>query len=212
MTIRWCVRCFSVAVFLSACASFQLGGEFLSGRQAYLRGDPETALGYFHSVARKDPGYAYGTALRQSIWSYAGRAEYATGRYSAARNSLEKALSFDHENSIARLYFGLASARSGDREGGSREIERGLRGMRAYLEYVTEAHRFSYGQFWDPSREIRRSIERALAIISKEEIDWQNVITAGELLGMRMEEEIDRARRDERTDLDRDSEGNGSQP
>lgn len=212
MTIRWCVRCFSVAVFLSACASFQVGGEFLSGRQAYLRGDPETALGYFHSVARKDPGYAYGSALQQNVWSYAGRAEYATGRYSQARDSLGKALSLDHDNSIARLYLGLALARSGDRERGLREIERGLRGMHAYLEYITEAHRFSFGQFWDPSREIRLSIERALAMISREEIDWQNVITAGEFLGMRMEEESDRARRDERTDLDRDSEGNGSQP
>jgi hypothetical protein len=62
------VVCLSVAV-LSGCAGFQTGSEVLHGRQAFLVGNHEAALAYFHSAAQKDPNYTYGTALRQGIWS-----------------------------------------------------------------------------------------------------------------------------------------------
>ena len=55
----------------------------------------------------------YGTALRQNVWSYLGRAEYAAGRYADARRNLEKAFSPNLDNDISILYLGLALARSG---------------------------------------------------------------------------------------------------
>jgi tetratricopeptide (TPR) repeat protein len=202
---------FSLLAFLSACTSLQVSSEVAAGRQALLTGNNEAALAYFSSAAQKDPEYSYGTALRQGIWSYVGRTEYATGRLPQARQTLEKALLTNKDEDIARLYLGLTFARSGDRQRGLKEIEDGMRGIHDWLEWVTEAHRFSFGQFWDPARAIRTAIRGDLAMISSRELDWQKLISDGEWIAMRMEEEGDIARRDESRDRARDSEGKGSQ-
>jgi tetratricopeptide (TPR) repeat protein len=202
----------SLLASLSACTSLQVGSEVAAGRHALLTGNHETALAYFHSAAQKDPEYRYGTALKQGIWSYVGRTEYATGRLPQARQTLEKALSANKEEDIARLYLGLTFARSGERQRGLKEIEDGMRGINDWLEWVTEAHRFSFGQFWDPARAIRTAIRGDLAMISSREFDWQKLISDGEWIAMQMEEEGDKARRDEARERARDSEGKGSQP
>ena len=134
----------SVAV-LSGCAGFQASSEVLHGRQAFLIGNNEAALGYFNSAAQKDPNYVYGTVLRQGIWSYVGRTEYATGRYPQAQKTLEKAFSANKDEDIARLYLGLTLARAGERPQALKEIESGMKGIHDWLEYVTQAHRFSFG-------------------------------------------------------------------
>jgi tetratricopeptide (TPR) repeat protein len=200
---------FATAIFLFACAALQVAGEFQSGRQALLIGNNEAALAYFQKVAEKDPNYVYGTALRQGIWSYVGRAEYTLGKLPQARQSLERAISANETEDIARLYLGLTLARSGDRQRGLREIEAGMKGIHDWLEYVTNAYRFSFGQFWDPRREMRSAIEADLAMISGKDIDWQKLIADGEWLGKRMEEEIDRAQKQESEERSRDSEGRG---
>jgi tetratricopeptide (TPR) repeat protein len=199
----------SIAVFLSACASFQVGSEVNAGRQAFLIGNHEAALSYFQSAAGKDPNYVYGTALRQGIWSYVGRSEYAIGRFPQAEQTLQRALSTNREEDVARLYLGLALARAGDRQRGLKEIEGGMRGIHNFLEYVTEAHRFSFGQFWDPRREIRSAIQGDLAMISGRDLDWQKLIADGEWVGKRIEEEGDLARRDEARERQRDGNGRG---
>ena len=203
---------FASLVFVSACASFQVGSDVNAGRQAFLTGNNEAAVGYFHRAAEKDPNYAYGTALRQGIWSYVGRAEYATGRLPQARQSLERAIAANKDEDIARLYLGLTLVRSGDQQTGLREIEGGMKGMNNFLEWVTETHRFSFGQFWDPNLEIRKAIKTDLAMISSKDLDMQKLIADGEWLGKQMEEEGDRARQDESRDRQRDSESNDSQP
>jgi tetratricopeptide (TPR) repeat protein len=199
----------SIAIFLSGCTSFQVGSDVNSGRRAFLIGNNEAALSYFQSAAQKDPNYVYGTALRQGIWSYVGRSEYATGKFPQAQQSLQRALSANREEDIARLYLGLALAQGGDRQRGLKEIEGGMRGIHDWLEYVTEAHRFSFGQFWDPRREIRTAIQGDLAMISGRDLDWQRLIADGEWLGRRIEEESDLARRDEAREFMRDSDSNG---
>jgi tetratricopeptide (TPR) repeat protein len=201
----------SLLVSLSACTSLQVGSEVAAGRHALLTGNNEAALGYFQSAAQKDPEYQYGTALKQGIWTYVGRSEYVTGKLPQARQTLEKALSANKDEDIGRLYLGLTLARSGDRQTGLKEIEGGMRGINDWLEWVTEAHRFSFGQFWDPAREIRTKIRGELAMISGREFDWQKLITDSEWIAIRMEEEGDLARRDESRDRARDSEGK-SQP
>ena len=194
----------SMIVFISACTSFQVGSEVNSGRQAFLIGNHDAALSYFQSAAAKDPNYVYGTALRQGIWSYVGRSEYATGRFPQAQQTLQRALSANREEDVARLYLGLALARAGDRQRGLKEIEGGMRGIYDWLEYVTEAHRFSFGQFWDPRREIRSAIQGDLAMISARDLDWKKLIADSEWLGKQIEEEGDRARDDEARERSRD--------
>jgi tetratricopeptide (TPR) repeat protein len=189
-----------LAALLSApgCASFQAGSAVEAGRKAFLIGNNEAALGYFQSAAQLDPNYVYGGALQQNVWSYLGRAQYAVGRFPQAQQTLEKALAVNRDQDMARLYLGLTLARSGDRQRGVKEIESGMRGIYDWLEYISQAQRYSYGQYWDMRREIRSSIEGDLAVLSGKDVNVQKLIADGESLGKRIEEEINLARRDER--------------
>lgn len=202
----------SIVVLLSACTSFQVGSDVAAGRRALMAGNNETALAYFQSAAQKDPNYKYGSAYQQGVLSYVGRTEYAVGRLPQARETLEKALSANRDEDLTRLYLGLTLARIGDRQRGLSEIEGGMKGIQAFLDYVNEAFRFSFGQFWDPANAIRSAIQGDLAMISGREFDWQKLITNGEWIGQMMEEEGDKARRDEARERARDSDSNDTQP
>lgn len=191
-------------LFASGCTSLQVGGDVAAGRRALLSGNNEAALAYFQSAAQKDPDYKHGTAYQRGILSYIGRSEYAVGRLPQARETLERALNANREDDLARLYYGLALARSGDRQRGLKEIEGGMRGIHEWLDYINEAHRFSFGQFWDPARDIRSAIQGDLAMISGREFDWEKLIASSEWIGQRMEEEGDRARSDEARERSRD--------
>jgi tetratricopeptide (TPR) repeat protein len=205
--VSWAL--FSLLVFLAGCASLQTGGEVQWGRQALLEGNNEAALGYFYSAARMDPNYVYttGSSPRQSVWSYVGRSEYLTGRFPQARQTLERALSANREEDITRLYLGLTLAREGDRQRGLKEIEGGMRGINNWLDYISQAQRFTIGQFWDPDRDIRAAIQTNLAMISSKDFDWQQLTVATEWLGIRMENESDLARRQQAFDESRDGSG-----
>ena len=206
---------FFLSVFgliLSSCASVQTASEFSAGRRAFMTGNNEAALAYFQSTAQRDPTYTYGTAYRQNVWSYLGRVEYATGRLPQAQQSLEKALAAKDQEDLARLYLGLTLARSGDRQRSLKEIESGMRGIHDWLEWVTQTHRFSFGQYWDPRGEIRQAVQTDLAMISSREVDWQRLIAEGEWLGRQMEEEIDRARADESRQLSRENDSTQGRP
>jgi len=196
-------------VFHLGLRQFPAATNVESGREAFLIGHNEAALGYFQRAAQIDPNYAYGTALKESVWSYVGRSEYSIGNLPQARNSLEKALSVNKEEDMARLYLGLTLARSGDQRQGLREIQAGMRGISDWIDYITQAYRFSFGEFWDTRREIRSAIQSDLAMIDSKALDWQKLISDGEWLGKRVEEEINLARRDEREDRMRDTSGRG---
>jgi len=203
---------FSLFVFLTGCTSLQTGGEVQSGRQALLEGKNEAALGYFYSAAQKDPNYVYttGSSPKQGVWSYVGRSEYLTGRFPEARKNLERAVASNQQEDIARLYLGLTFAREGDRQRGLKEIEGGMRGINSFLDYISQAQRYSIGQFWDPDRDIRSAIQSNLAMISGKDLDWQRLSADTEWLGIRMEQESDLARRQQAYDQSRD--GNGRTP
>ena len=125
-----------LCALLSACTTMQAGSAFSSGRRALFAGDDEAALGFFQTAAEGDPNFVFatGSSPRQSIWSYVGRAEYLTDRFPQARQSLERALSGDREENIARLYLGLTSIEEGDRQRGLKEIESGMRGITSFLD------------------------------------------------------------------------------
>jgi tetratricopeptide (TPR) repeat protein len=204
---------FSLLVFVAGCTSLRTAGEVQYGRQALLAGKNEAALGYFYSAAQTNPNYVYatGSSPKQGVWSYVGRSEYLTGRLPQARQTLERALSANREEDIARLYLGLTLARDGDRQRGLKEIEGGMRGINSWLDYINQAQRFSIGQFWDPDRDIRSAIQSDLAMISGKDLDWQRLIVDTEWLGIRMEQESDLARRQEAQARSRDG-SRGSQP
>ena len=125
MKKRYLFSC--IVILLSGCASFQVGTDVEAGRKAFLIGNNAAALGYFQKAAELDPNYVYGTALQQNIWSYVGRSEYSASKLPQARNSLEKALSLNKEEDMARLYLGLTLVRSGNRPEGLKEIQGGMR-------------------------------------------------------------------------------------
>lgn len=197
-------------VFFCGCAGIKAGSDVAYGRRALLGGDNESALGYFQSALKSDPSYRYGTAYQQGLLSYVGRTEYLTGRLPQARETLQRALAANRDEDIARIYLGLTLIRANDRDAGLKDVQAGMRGIYDWLEWVTDAHRFSFGQFWDPARAIRSAIQTDLAMISGRDLDWQRVVADGEWVAMRMEAEGDKARNDEQRDRQRDSESNDS--
>jgi tetratricopeptide (TPR) repeat protein len=209
MKIRYSLGLFFMVALIGGCASLQIGSDFQAGRNALITGKSEVALSYFQSVAEKDPGYRYGTAYRQGVLSYLGRAEYAVGQLPQAQQTLERALAANRDEDLARLYLGLVLTRSGDRQRGVSEIENGMKGINGFLEYVTEAHRFSFGRFWDPARAIRSAIQSDLAMISRREFDVERLVASAETIGKQMEDEVDRARQDETRELSRQNDGGG---
>ena len=277
MKIGWVF--FFALFWLSACSSFQSQTDFAAGRQALLRGDSPNALNYFERVASGDPQYVYDTTLgRQSIWTYVGLTQYNSGKLREARASLEKALSYQKDDHIGRLYLGLTLLRlpspaaptnpftlqevsfalregvepkrvvslvrergigfdvtkesetqlrsagadsflveeikkiraetSRNRSENSaavavKELTSALTGLRDSLDYITT--RTTPGRFWDPGGPIRAQIRNGLSLVAAREPDSQKILSTGEWIGQKLEEEIDRARRDELEDTMRRS-------
>ena len=190
--------------FIFGCTSLQVSRDVQSGRQALLIGKPNVAAEHFQRAAQVNPEYVYNfSPLQQGVWTYLGRAYYDSGQFSEARKTLEQARSQDDQDHLARLYLGLTLARNGNRRQGLQEIEGAMTALHAWLEDIT--HGTSYGEFWDPHRRIRLQIQNDLAMISRKEIDWGELIADAEWIGSELEEEIDRAEKDERIDRRKDS-------
>ena len=196
------------ALALAGCAVFQTSTEIQAGRLALMIGKPQVALAHFRQAAELDPDYITRfTPFKEGVWTYVGRASYETENYPAARQALEKASARYGNDHLAKLFLGLTLAREGDRQRAQQELERGMKGLHDWLEDLSQTLRFSYGQYWDPQREIRSELQAGLAGLSSKELDWANLIARGEKVGKRMEEEIDRAAQAERFFQGRDSDG-----
>ena len=195
----------SILLF-SACAAET---KVQQGRMALLYGDPNAAIAAFQSAADLAPNHLYFSVFPQGTWTYLGRAYYAAGKYPEARQSLERAMVLHKDDRMAQLYLGLTLTRGEDRQRGLKEIESGLRGLLDWLDYVNRYAAFSYGQYWDPLREIRTEIQNGLAMISGKDSDWQKLIASGEWVGRQLEEEIDIARRQESRDRYRGDDRSG---
>jgi hypothetical protein len=169
----------SLSVLLSACAVVTTAGDIAQGRQALLEGNYQLALDYFWTGDQVDPNYNV------------RRAQYLTGNYAQARQTLEKDLSHHRSDNVARLYLGLTLVRLEDRQAGLTNIQRGMSGIYNWLEYMNENFRFEFGQGWDPGGTIRAGIKSDLDMISSGKIDWPKLITDGERLGIAIEQEED---------------------
>lgn len=187
-----------LSIWLSACVSFQAAGDIAQGRQALFKGNNQAALGYFQAAEQVDPAYVDDTELREGVLSYVGRAQYLTGNYAAARSTLEKALSQNPSDNVARLYLGLTLARQGETQKALPDIDGGMKGIYDLLNYITDTFRFGYGEFWDPGRDIRSAIEKNRAVMASGKIDWPTLIADGESIALKTEREPDEARQNQR--------------
>ncbi|HET9413001.1 MAG TPA: hypothetical protein VFO74_02625, partial [Pseudolabrys sp.] len=194
---------FSLLWLLVGCASLQVGGQFQRGRQALLRNEPEQALAYFLEVAKQDPTYVYQSMyFREGIWTYVGRTQYQQGMLKEARQSLERALAQDPYDNMARLYLGATLMRSGERERGLKEAANAMRSLHDWIEYTERSRPLQ--AYWDPTREIRGAIEKELERIKARDVADEELVANIEWVGKQIEEEMDRARRDERRRWERD--------
>jgi tetratricopeptide (TPR) repeat protein len=185
------------ALVISGCTAYQVGSEIQAGRQALKYGDPKIALASFQRAAELDPDYLLNfSLLDEGVWTYVGRAHYATGNLPEARKALERARSRYDRDHLAKLYLGIVLARDGDRERGIKEMESGLRGLGDWLDYID--FNLNDGRFWDPSKNIRTEIQKNVAMISAKDINWPELIGSGERLGQQVEEEVDKVRLDKR--------------
>jgi tetratricopeptide (TPR) repeat protein len=204
MKTRYSLALFALVVFLSACAggTFQTAGEYEAGKQALYAGNYPTALAYFQQAAQANPNAVYGATLRLGIFTYVGQTQYLTGRYTEARQSLRKELSQRPSDNVALLYLGLTEARLGNRQAALGHIENGMKGIAAFLNYISTNFTYSFGQFWDPGGTIRASIKSDLTLIAGANTDWPALIAAGEKLGIRIEQEEDNARQQQQQMMD----------
>jgi tetratricopeptide (TPR) repeat protein len=196
MKVKYFLLLVSLSGLLSACAggTFQTSGDYEAGKQALYTGNNQAALSYFTQAAQANPNAVYGATLRLGIMTYLGQAQYLTGSYAEARQTLRKELSQHPSDHVAMLYLGLAEARLGNRQAALGYIENGMKGIAAFLNYITTNFAYSFGQFWDPGGNIRASIKQDLTLIAGPNTDWPALIAAGEKLGIRIEEEEEKAR------------------
>ena len=177
-------------VFVTGCATLQVKQNVQDGRIALLTGRPDDAVNYFSRAAELNPNYKTSFTLSESVWTYLGRAYYETGKYPEARTALDKALVSDKNDYMAHLYLGMTLVRSNDRDRGLAEMETALNGIHEWLEDL--ASDSSIGYYWDPNRQIRKNIESDLA----EKPTAIELVVTCQRVGKQLEEEIDRAQRD----------------
>jgi tetratricopeptide (TPR) repeat protein len=192
MQVKYLLAWVSLILVVSGCTNMQLAGEIQRGRQALLRGEPAVALPHFQRAAEIDPNYNF-ALLTEGVWTYTGRAYYGMKRYPEARKAFDQALARAEQDYFARLYLGLVLGQNGDRQRGLREIETGLKGLHASLDYIAANH--PDGRFWDSTGELRSVIRKQLASVSGKEFSWSELISTAEWLGQQIEEEIDLSRR-----------------
>ena len=171
----------SLSGLLSACANYQAGGYVQSGVQALLAGNNQTALGYLQAAAHQDPNYIYDVQLNLGVLSYLGRAQYLTGNYAQARQTLEQALAQNTDDNLARLYLGLTQARLGDNQAGLQNIESSIKQINSWLNYLNGNFP---GEGWDPGGTIQATIKKSLAMISSGKVEWPRLFADGESVGL----------------------------
>jgi tetratricopeptide (TPR) repeat protein len=186
----------SALILVSGCTGLQVGNEVQLGRNALQTGQPQVAVGYLRHAADLDPNYKTPYSIHESVWTYLGRAYYEVGNFPEARQALEKALSNDKDDPLARVYLGLTLLRSGNQQEGRGETEIGLKGINDLLNRLASSP--SNGIYWDPTRKIRSDIQRVLS--ANDMLESPELIIVAERVGSQLDEEIDNVRRDEARD------------
>jgi hypothetical protein len=116
-------------------------------------------------------------------------------QYSLARQALDRALAQNNEDDIARLYVGLIGAREQINESSRKQIQAGLQGVYDRIEYIKQ---FTFaGEFWDPSGQLSAELLALIKTVAAPQVNWSSIIPRIEQLGLKIENEVDQAQRDE---------------
>ena len=84
---------------------------------------------------------------------------------------------------------------------GSKELTAALAALGDWLDdFIRNAPQ---GRFWDPGQEIRKQLQSVMKQTAARPSNWDTVISNAEWLGFHLEEESDRARRDESAERQR---------
>src|SRR6476660_7153369 len=179
---------------LVGCAASQAAQEIQQGRRELLIGKPDAAVQHFEKAAALDSKNS-GSPLQETAWTYVGCAYYEAGKYLLARQAFERALAENQNDDIAQLYLGLIGAREQTNETSARQIQAGLQGVYDRIEYIK---RFTFaGEFWDPSGQLSTELLALIKTVSAPQMDWSSAIPRIEQLGLKIENEVDQAQRDE---------------
>jgi len=87
------------------------------------------------------------------------------------------------------------------RAAGAKELAAALTVLNDWLNYTIRYT--TQGRYWDPSGEIRAELARGLRAVAASPRNWEAIISSGESVGYRLEDESDRARHDEAADRQR---------
>ena len=185
---------FLLAALLSGCAGVEVTRDIKQGRVALLSGNPGVAISHFERAAALN-GATSSPPLHEGAWTYVGRAYYHAMKYPQARQALERALAQDEKDNMARLYIGMVSAREKMDNDSRKQIQAALQSLYEQIERI--AYRTPRGRFWDPAGTLRAEFQTSLKAISTEIPDWDETLMRIADLGLAVEEEIDKARRDE---------------
>ena len=106
------IICLIVVGSFAVGCGVQVANESQSGRAALLSGNADVAIAHFERTAEAQPDYVVDNPpLRQSVWTYLGRAYYYAGRIADARNALIQGLQRDGADFMARLHLGIIAFR-----------------------------------------------------------------------------------------------------
>ena len=197
-------RLFSLLILAAGCTSIQATTEIHKGRMALRSGMTEVAIAHSEQATAFENTRIY-SPLRESAWTYLGRANYEAKKYSAARTAIQRALEINRDDGLARLYLGLTLAREGNQPSARKEVLGGLQSLHETLEHIV--YNTSSGPYWDPGSKIRNELRAAQGEVAAANSHWDNFFSRLESIGASVEQEIDLARRDESFDQRRNSGG-----
>jgi tetratricopeptide (TPR) repeat protein len=101
---------------------------------------------------------------------------------------------------IKKIRAEAAKRRKTDETEQTKELTTALRAIRDHLDFLNNTRP---EMAWDPNNEIRSQIQTGLSLLSTPQPAWQKVLSTGESIGQKLEEEIDLARRKESEELRR---------
>jgi tetratricopeptide (TPR) repeat protein len=168
---------------------FGVGGRYLEGKQEVTkgrRGDVDKAIVALEDVVRQDPTY-------QDSLTLLGRAYYQKGRYRDAFEILRRASAVNPEDEIAWIALGLTQLRLGD-------DQRGLETLKGGVTLLNKVSKDGYKGigFWDKSGSVRMAIRQSSFLLIKEVEAKEKIITSGEILLARIDDEIWKGQGEER--------------
>lgn len=170
---------------------FGIGGRYLEGKHEVTNGrfgDVDKAILALEDVVRQDPTY-------QDSLTLLGRAYYKKGRYRDAFEILTRATAVNPQDEIAWIALGLTQLRLGDDQRGFETLKGGV----TLLNKVS-VDGYKGISFWDKNGSVRIAIRQSVFLLMKEAEAKEKIISSGEVLLVRIDDEMRKSQGEERID------------